>query len=149
MLTFKSALRFVIIWFVTSLLGGTLGYLKNELDDRYKITDAWYYIQNYGLKSLMISSTIYLLITSIIYYLMAKGLNKYFQKLWLRIIIIELIAFFLLPFIFPFNRFPDYLVSFKEFWQYIFGLSSLGIAAAFIPFLDDIIRKKQFETKHS
>lgn len=148
MLTFKSILRFIIIWLVTSTLSVTLGYLKNELDHKYKITAAWYYIQNYGLKSLMISSTIYLLITSIIYYLMAKSFKKYFQKLWLRIIIIELIALFLLPFLFPFNRFPDYLVSFKEFWQYTFGLSSLGIAAAFIPFLDDIITKIQFGTKN-
>lgn len=141
MLTFNRVLRFVFIWLATSVLGGTLGYLKNELDHKYKITGAWYYIQNYGLKSLMISSAIYLFMVIILYFFIQRVSFKYLQKLWVRILIIEIITLFLLPFFFPFNRFPGYLLSFKEFWQYIFGLSGLGIAAGFIPYLDDVKRR--------
>lgn len=142
MLNQKTIYRFFILWLIGTFIATIIGLLKDYVDHNFKISNSWYFIQNYRWTDELLSCAVFLFVIALCYFLMVYLLKKKARKMGLKILLFFFISFFIVPFLFPQNPFPEYLFSIEALGRYLFGLLEIGIVGTFFPLIDELILRR-------
>lgn len=142
MLNNKPIIRFFILWLIGTFIATIIGLLKDYVDHKFKISNSWYFIQNYRWTDELITCTVFIFIIILCYLFIVNILDNYFRKLGLKILLAFLLSFFIAPMFFPQNPFPNYLFSLIGLGNYLFGLLEIGLAGTLIPIFDKMLLRK-------